>query len=75
MNTERKRQEKTAFMKCEYVYRWHFLIDGGKETFSAIAPSESGALRVLNAEKPGIHAKFDGCTSVPCKPLSMRVFV
>lgn len=73
MKTERHHQEEAAFRKCEYVYRWHYLcIDNA--TFSAIAPSEAGAFRVLNAERPGILATFDGCTSVPCLPLARRIF-
>lgn len=35
----------------EYVFR---CFDG--QPFRAIAPSESGAFRVLNAERPGMHA-------------------
>ncbi len=70
--TERQRQEERAWRTCEYVYRWHYLCDDNV-TFSAIAPSEAGAFRVLNAERPGMHARFDGCTSVPAPPIDGRL--
>jgi len=65
--TERQKQEKSAFANCANVYRWHFLCDDNT-TFSAISPSQSGALRVLNAERPGILFTLDGATSVPVNP-------
>ena len=52
--TERQRQERIAFASdAETVYRWHYLIDA-EHTFSAIALTEDGAFRVLNAEHPGV---------------------
>lgn len=75
--TERQRQERNAFAFCEHVYRWHFVClvnDLNEYTFSAIAPSRSGALRVLNAERPGIDARFDDCTSVPVQGNRERVY-
>lgn len=48
--TERERQFR-ATNSCTYVYRCE---DG--QIFSAVAPTESGAFRVLNAERPGISA-------------------
>lgn len=69
--TERLRQESAAFETCEAVYRFHFLCGDGF-TFSAIAPTESGALRVLNAERPSMPAAFAGRTPVPAPPLAVR---
>lgn len=68
MMTERKRQHhkavEVASSEHGNVWRYHFDCDDG-ETFSAIAPSESGAFRVLNAERPGIGARFDGVSFCP----------
>lgn len=63
---ERKRQELIAFGNSAFsVYRYHYLCDDGT-TFSAIASTESGAFRVLNAEIPGMIARFVDKTPVPC---------
>jgi len=62
--TERRRQEKATALLCPNAYRWHFECDDGF-SFSAIAPSESGALRVLNSERPGVQAKFTSCSPAP----------
>lgn len=52
--TERQRQERQAFASAaEIVCRWHYLINGNR-TFSAVALTEAGAFRVLNAEHPGV---------------------
>jgi len=59
-DTERARQREAC--KGPYLYRWHYICDDGAD-FSAIAPSEAGAFRVLNAERPGMLAKFTGCTN------------
>jgi hypothetical protein len=48
---------------------WLFNCHDG-ETFSAVASTESGAFRVLNAERPGIHATFG--VPAPCIPPSFR---
>lgn len=68
---ERTKQERAAWAQ-PYVYRYHFLCDDNT-TFSAIAPSQAGAWRVLNAERPGMGAKYDGATGVPCAPLHRRL--
>lgn len=57
--TERERQEAVARTQ-PYTYTWVFDCADG-EVFRAIAPSQAGALRVLNAERPGIEARFTGC--------------
>ena len=69
--TERVRQAHAAFHTCEEVSRFHYVCSDGF-TFSAIAPTEAGAFRVLNAERPGVLARFDGSTPVPARPLSLR---
>ena len=63
---ERQRQEMFVMSalianKTDMAYRWDFLCADGAP-FSAVAPSEAGALRVLNAERPGMHAMFEGRT-------------
>jgi hypothetical protein len=58
--TERERQKQAC--KGPYLYRWHYICDDGA-SFSAIAPSEAGAFRVLNAERPGMRARFTGATN------------
>lgn len=60
--TERQRQELTA-REQQHVHRWSYVCDDG-EPFSAIAPSEGGAFRVLNAERPGMRARFVGYINV-----------
>ncbi len=67
--TERERQYRAAMEAASEtgsaVYRYHFVCGLWPEdpfTFSAIAPSESGALRVFNAEHPGRYAESDGRT-------------
>jgi len=68
MKTERERQQQNAMdvaaVQGSSVWRYHFLCSDG-EAFSAIAPTEDGARRVLNAERPGIYARFEGYTHCP----------
>lgn len=60
--TERHRQDLYE-QHCAYSTQsrflrvWNFKCEDG-EFFSAIAPSESGAVRVLNSERPGMLARF-----------------
>lgn len=66
---ERKRQQHAAVDTVArnggYVYRFHYLCSDNT-TFSAIAPTEAGAFRVLNAERPGVIAeRFIGYTTCP----------
>ena len=56
--TERERQAFAAATAGER-YTWTFHCDDG-EVFSAVARTESGAFRVLNAERPGSAAGFIG---------------
>jgi hypothetical protein len=56
--TERERQEHTA-RSIRSASTYHFECSDG-EPFSAVAASEDGAFRVLNAERPGITATFTG---------------
>ena len=72
MRKERSKQQALAYWTCHSVYRWHFICNGNEFSFSAIAPSQEAALQVLEAEYPGTHAKFDGCTTVPCHTLEVR---
>jgi hypothetical protein len=68
MRNERRIQMDLAYAASGDVWRWHFVVHPGcpgAHTFSAIAPSESGAFRVLNAEHPGALATFDERTHVP----------
>lgn len=58
MKTERQKQEQIAAdndMIFTHVYR----CDDGA-IFEAVASSEKGAFRVLNAERPGMHAHYCG---------------
>lgn len=71
MLNERKKQEHAAWRNNIYVYRFHFFCDDG-ETFSAIAPTENGAFRVLNAERPCMLAQLDGVTTVPARDVETR---
>jgi hypothetical protein len=68
MDTERRRQQLAAVaqaaVRATTVWRWHYVCADG-ETFSAIAPTEPGAFRVLNAVRPGMLARFDGVTACP----------
>lgn len=59
--TERQRQELAA-REQQPAHRWSYVCDDG-EPFSAIAPSEGAAFRVLNAERPGMRVRFVGHTS------------
>lgn len=67
---ERQTQETLAFAhESDHVHRHHFVLHedfGG--TFSAVAITKEGALRVLDAEIPGagMSARYDGVTHVPC---------
>jgi hypothetical protein len=72
IRNERSKQEHAAWRTAKSVQRWHYICDDG-ETFSAIAPTEEGAFRVLNAERPGVGARFDGSTYVPAGPLDLRI--
>ena len=71
MTTERLRQERTAAIYCETVYRYHYVCQDNT-TFSAIASIEAGALCVLNAERPGIHAIYTDRTPVLWPPRVRR---
>lgn len=71
MTTERRTQETAAKLTCETVMRYHWVC-ADQTTFSAIAPSRDGAFRVLNAERPGMLARPDGSTVVPCISLEVR---
>ncbi len=69
MITERERQHVGAIwfasrQTIKSVRRFHFLCEDG-ETFSAIAPTEAGAFRVLNAERPSCRAEMIGATHCP----------
>ena len=63
--TERERQEAAAIRLGDGVscQEWQYLCADG-ETFSAVAPTESGAFRVLNSERPGMLANFVGSLTV-----------
>ena len=65
---ERKRQElreeRFALRAGRRTLRnWRFLCSDNVD-FEAVAPSESGAFRVLNAERPGVTAQTMGFTEV-----------
>lgn len=55
MKTERQRQQEGAII-VGHCYLYHFRCANG-EGFEAVAVSESGALRVLNAERPGLYGE------------------
>ena len=66
---ERKRQElreeQFALGAGRRTLRnWRFLCSDNVD-FEAIAPSESAAFRVLNAERPGVIAQTMGFTEIP----------
>lgn len=68
---ERKRQELREEQLAKEAGRrtlrvWRFLCSDNVD-FAAIAPSESGAFRVLNAERPGVTAQTMGFTEVPAR--------
>lgn len=62
--TERERQLQNTVVLSESgsALRWHFTAGDGSFTCSAIAPSESGAFRVCNAEHPGTSFHFTDAT-------------
>lgn len=56
MQNERQRQEEIA-RRYPYPFTQVFECEDG-EVFRAVAFGEDGARRVLNAERPGMRAKF-----------------
>lgn len=56
--TERQRQAQRAEDEGQ-VWTHVFRCDDGA-IFEAVAETEKGALRVLNAEKPGVRARYCG---------------
>lgn len=58
MKTERQRQEQISEDLNE-IFTHVFRCDDG-EIFVAIASSEKGARRVLNSERPNMHARYCG---------------
>lgn len=57
---ERRAQRLLAIKEAkekdnQFVYQWIFICEDEK-TFRAIAQTEAGAFRVLNAERPGMEA-------------------
>lgn len=73
METTRSKQElKAAEMSVDgSVIEWHFMCHDG-EIFRAVAPSEDGAFRVLNAERPHIQAHLEGSLLVLSAIPSLR---
>jgi hypothetical protein len=61
--TERERQLKSAIEFSQKnglktISTFMYKCEDGND-FEAIAPTETGALRVLNAERPGMRAELD----------------
>lgn len=56
--TERERQEQNA-MDAGEIWTHVFRCNDG-ELFEAVAPTERAAMRVLNAERPGMRARYVG---------------
>jgi hypothetical protein len=62
MQTERQKQEAKAKSMALLTRTYHYrCIDGA--IFSAIAITEAAAFRVLNSERPGMQATYQGYTS------------
>lgn len=66
---ERDRQAAFAVEHAAHtggaVRRWHFISEIDGRTYSAIAATEGGAMRVINAESPGNPLIHNGSTNCP----------